>query len=56
MIERQHGKIQIECDSCGQVFDGDTDDWDVVWTDAKDEGWRARKRDDKWTHACPECA
>ena len=34
MIDRQHGKIVIECDSCNEVFEGESDDWQEVWPSA----------------------
>lgn len=55
MIDRQHGKIQVECDSCDEVFAGDSDDWQEVWPAAKREGWTTRKIADEWLHGCPTC-
>lgn len=32
MIDRQHGKIFIECDSCSDTFEGEKgDEWSEVW-------------------------
>lgn len=55
MIDRQHGKIVIECDSCSETFDGDSDEWETVWPAAKREGWRTRKIANEWLHGCPKC-
>lgn len=55
MIDRQHGKIQIECDSCDSVYEGTSDEFDSVWAAAKDEGWSVRKINDVWVHGCPTC-
>ncbi len=56
MIDRQHGKILIECDSCDEVFEGDRgSEWDAVWSAAKDEGWTSRKIANEWLHGCPKC-
>lgn len=55
MIDRQHGKIQIECDSCDEVFQGASDDWQEVWPAAKGDGWTTRKIADEWLHGCPKC-
>ena len=57
MIERQHGHILIECDLCGQVFEGESGEWNEVWPLAKAEGWQAKKVDESiWMHNCPDCA
>lgn len=55
MIDRQHGKILIECDSCPEVFDGDSDEFADVWSAAKREGWRTAKIAGEWMHGCPKC-
>ena len=56
MIDRQHGKILIECDSCDVVFEGDPgEEWGEVWPSAKREGWRTKKIGDEWVHGCPKC-
>lgn len=56
MIDRQHGKILIECDSCPEVFEGDQDeDFTTVWNSAKRDGWSTRKIADEWLHGCPKC-
>ena len=56
MIDRQHGKVIIECDSCPETFEGEKgDEFDAVWGAAKREGWRTRKIADEWLHGCPKC-
>jgi len=56
MIDRQHGKILIECDSCSEVFEGGRDEeYAPVWNAAKNDGWRCRKIADEWLHGCPKC-
>jgi hypothetical protein len=56
MIDRQHGKITIECDSCSETFEGEKgEDWNVVWPAAQREGWKSRKIGDEWVHGCPKC-
>lgn len=56
MIDRQHNKILIECDSCDEVFEGkDSEEWAAVWTAAKRDGWRTRKVGDEWVHGCARC-
>lgn len=54
-IDRQHNKVLIECDSCTEVFDGESDDFKEVWDAAKRDGWRTRKIADEWLHGCPKC-
>lgn len=56
MIDRQHGRICIECDSCDSVMEGERgDEFAVVWARAKEDGWQARKFGNDWVHACPNC-
>lgn len=55
MIDRQHGKLIFECDSCPETFAADTDDFTEAWAEAKREGWRTRKIADEWLHGCPKC-
>ncbi len=55
MIDRQHGKILIECDSCDTVFEGASDDWQEVWPAARREGWKTNLLAKEWLHGCPKC-
>lgn len=56
MIDRQGGKVLIECDSCNEVFDGnDHESFVEVWARAKRDGWRTRNIAETWLHGCPRC-
>lgn len=55
MIDRQHGRILIECDSCEEVFEGASDDWQEVWPAARREGWKTNLLAKEWLHGCPKC-
>jgi hypothetical protein len=55
MIDRQHGKLIFECDSCDETLTCDTDNFNEAWNEAKREGWRSRKIGDEWVHGCPSC-
>ena len=56
MIDRQYGKIVIECDSCDETHEGSPgEEFAVVWASAKRNGWRTKKIDDQWVHGCPKC-
>lgn len=56
MIDRQNGKILIECDSCDEVFEGEPgEEFAAVWASAKRDGWRLRKVADEWLHGCEKC-
>jgi hypothetical protein len=55
MIDRQHGKLIFECDSCEETLTADTDNFAQAWNEAKREGWRSRKIGDEWVHGCPSC-
>ncbi len=55
MIDRQGGKILIECDSCSDVFDAGTAEWVEVWDEARRDGWTAEKIGNDWIHRCQSC-
>jgi hypothetical protein len=56
MIDRQGGKILIECDSCDEVFEGGPgEEFAQVWASAKRDGWSTRKIADEWLHGCGKC-
>lgn len=55
MIDRQGGDLVFECDSCNEVLESGTSDFNSVWNRAKREGWRAKKLGNDWVHACPQC-
>lgn len=52
MIDRQHGKVLIECDSCPEVIESQ---WDDFWPQCKRDGWSSRKIANEWLHGCPRC-
>jgi predicted RNA-binding Zn-ribbon protein involved in translation (DUF1610 family) len=55
-IDRQYGKIVIECSSCDATIESEQDeDWDVFWPRAVLEGWKSRKVGHDWVHGCPDC-
>ena len=52
MIDNSDGIIAIHCDRCSEYYDpsgddppfeSETDDWNAVWTRARQLGWRAVK-------------
>lgn len=55
MIERQHGRIQFQCDRCFAVLDTDTKDFDEARAIAKREDWTFLKTGDEWLHKCGAC-
>jgi hypothetical protein len=55
MIDRQHGKVLIECDSCSEVYEGDSGEFNEVWAAAKRERWKTKKIGDQWIHGCTKC-
>ena len=55
MIDRQHGVIVFECDSCDETFEIGSDDFNDTWSAAKREGWRSKKIGEEWVHGCPRC-
>ena len=55
MIDRQGGDIIFECDSCAEVLESGTSNFDSAWNAAKRIGWRVKKIGNEWVHTCPEC-
>jgi hypothetical protein len=56
MIDRQHNKIVIECDSCPETIESERgEEWDTFWSRAKRDGWKSKKIGDQWVHGCPKC-
>lgn len=55
MIDRQGGRILVECDSCDEVLDTDTADFSEAREIMKREGWRVRLIAKEWLHGCPKC-
>jgi hypothetical protein len=57
-VDRQHGKIVWACDgaTCGETVERDQDiGFEAGWTQAKSEGWKARKIAGEWLHFCAGC-
>lgn len=55
MLDRQHGKIKFECDTCGDVLDTDERDFNAARQVLTNASWKARKIGADWHHSCPEC-
>ena len=55
MINRKHGELVIECDTCGEEDEAEGDDFHEAWDYWKGFGWRAYKSGDEWEHSCPGC-
>jgi hypothetical protein len=55
MIDRQRGKLVVECDSCDEVLHTDTGDFEVARELMNQDGWRVRKVAGEWLHGCAKC-
>ena len=55
MIDRQHGEIVYECDSCTETLETCEPDWNDAKRQFDDAGWRAYKAGADWVHECPKC-
>jgi len=57
MIERHSGQMQIVCE-CGasQRRTYQVDEFDVMVSDARSEGFVITKVAGEWQHACQDCA
>lgn len=56
MLTRSHGKIEVQCDACGEVLDTETRDFDEARACWKSEMWDSRKIGNVWCHYCTNCA
>jgi len=55
MIDHQHGRIVLECDSCTEVVESERgEQWEDFWRRMKSDGWRSAKIADEWLHGCPK--
>jgi hypothetical protein len=56
-IERHSSRQHITCDSCpaAQAQTYDADDFQVMTTDARADGWQFVKTGQGWEHHCPDC-
>ncbi len=55
MIDRQHGDIIFECDSCGDTLESDTGNFESAINIIRREGWKASKVGSDWIHTCHKC-
>jgi hypothetical protein len=55
MIDRQKNNIIFQCDTCSEILETEQDDFHSAWNMAKREGWRVKKIETEWVHACPNC-
>lgn len=55
MLDRQYGKLVVQCDTCGASQESDPGtEFTPFWNGLKQDGWRAIKVGEDWTHECPE--
>lgn len=54
---REDGKAELVCDACDRETAGPVhaEDYEILLTDAKAEGWRTSRIEDDWRHRCPSC-
>lgn len=56
MIERQHGKVVVVCDTCGEGYDTGESDFATAKILFDAEGWlTSRITGGEYAHTCPEC-
>jgi hypothetical protein len=59
MIDRQYGKLVVECDTCGTTLETETKDFQELRTIMQREGWKVRGEGKSpntvWLHGCPKC-
>jgi hypothetical protein len=57
MMDRQKGKFVIECETCDEVLETNTGDFNEARELMKAERWESVHDDDEntWVHFCPKC-
>ena len=57
MLTRQHRDrtITFECDTCGDEYVTDTDDFHDALEEMKGADWRPKLEFGDWLHLCPDC-
>jgi hypothetical protein len=55
--DKQKGKYVFVCDTCSEVLNTNTDDWDLANLKRKEASWRAYKDKETgdWKHECDAC-
>jgi len=54
-LTRASGIVYFECDTCGETFDVNDEDFATTWNAAKRDGWTTRKVGKDWIHTCGAC-
>jgi hypothetical protein len=55
MLDRIHGEIYFECDSCGDTLETPAREFQEALVSLKVSKWKARKVCGEWLHECPDC-
>jgi len=55
MQTRIHGKIEFECDSCGDALATGSGDFSDAKTALREAEWKSHKRGGIWFHYCNGC-
>jgi len=55
---KHEGKLQITCNSCPLTYRRTykEEDFEILRTDIKSEGWRTKREAADWNHYCPDCS
>lgn len=54
-LDRVEGQIVFYCDSCPEVLETETRDFDEARTIQHNARWKARRAGAGWEHSCPVC-
>lgn len=56
-IMRDGDRIELICDAGDEAFPKTyaAEDFEILMTDCKADGWRASRIDGEWRHRCPSC-
>jgi hypothetical protein len=55
MIDRKYGKVLVKCESCDEVLETGTADFDEACALMKRERWKVGRIASLWLHGCPKC-
>lgn len=53
--EGRNGVFVCECDSCKDVLETNTRDFETAREVIQEANWSTEREEDGWTHSCPTC-
>lgn len=54
-IHRSYGEVEFHCDSCPEILETETKDFQAALKVFKNSDWITRKIENDFHHVCPDC-